>query len=106
MRKRAAAITRPIQTRKPTERASFWNASIVRGVASSGPFRAMIVEPMIHSPQPTFPKKDRYSLRKMEARMALMTTERAPRGVTRIASVKEYAIYTVARSGCKEMWKS
>jgi hypothetical protein len=44
---------------------------------------------MMQSAQPILPKKERYSLRKMEARMAEITTERAPSGVTRMASVNE-----------------
>ena len=46
------------------------------------------IDPTIHMKHPTFPTKLSRSFRKIADRMVVITTERAPRGVTRIASTK------------------
>lgn len=51
----------------------------------------MIIAPRIHRKQPTLPTKLRRSLRKMLLPIAAITTLNAPKGVTKIASVKAYA---------------
>jgi hypothetical protein len=89
------------QTRNPGERNNFLNPSIVVTLCCSGAFSARIVAPIIHKTQPIHPylsagrvgekggrtKSVRLSFRKKCDSMAEMTTERAPIGVTRIASV-------------------
>ena len=57
----------------------------------SGALRAMMTDPTMQLKHPTLPTKLSRSLRNMEERMAQMTTDRAPMGVTRMASVKAYA---------------
>lgn len=54
----------------------------------SGAFRAKMVAPIMQRTQPIHPKNVSFSLRMNVERMAQMTTLRAPRGVTRMASVK------------------
>lgn len=54
----------------------------------SGAFMTMTTEPTIHRKQATLPTMLRRSLRKMADRTVVMTTERAPSGVTKMASVK------------------
>lgn len=77
--------------RKPGAKKSFLNCSISPGVCSCGPLRAMIVETIIQRAQPSHPKKVSFSLRKMEDRMAHITTDSAPIGVTISASTNAYA---------------
>lgn len=49
---------------------------------------AMITEPIMQLTQPTLPTKLSRSLRKIADRIVVTTTDRAPRGVTRMASTK------------------
>lgn len=55
---------------------------------SAGAFMTMTTEPTMQRKHETLPTMLRRSLRKMAERTVVMTTERAPSGVTRIASVK------------------
>lgn len=50
--------------------------------------------------QPIHPKNVRVSLRNREERMAQITTDRAPIGVTTTASTKAYAVGTVRTVEC------
>ena len=52
----------------------------------SGAFMAMTTDPIMQLKHPTLPTKLRRSFRKIADKMVVMTTERAPRGVTRMAS--------------------
>jgi len=51
----------------------------------------MTTDPMMQLKQPTFPTKLKRSFKNIVDSIAQITTERAPMGVTRIASVKAYA---------------
>jgi len=90
-------------TRNPGERNSFLKAAMVVTLCCSGAFKARMVAPIMHNMQPIQPchvsatpplrqrkhtKKLRDSFKKKWERMAQMTTDKAPIGVTRIASVK------------------
>ncbi len=57
----------------------------------SGAFTAMTTDPMMQLKQPTLPTKLNRSFKNIVDNIAHITTERAPMGVTRIASVKAYA---------------
>ena len=81
----------PAKLRKPGAITHFFMSWMEATADCSGALRAMMTDPTMQLKQPTLPTKLRRSLRKMEERMAQMTTERAPMGVTRIASVKAYA---------------
>jgi hypothetical protein len=74
--------------RKPMERNSFWKSRIWPTEASLGPLSAMMTDPRMESTQPSQPKNVSVSLRNIEERMAQTTTERAPSGVTTMASTK------------------
>lgn len=54
----------------------------------AGAFNGMMIDPRMHMPHPILPTKDSRSFRKIAERMVVMTTDKAPRGVTRMASVK------------------
>jgi hypothetical protein len=58
---------------------------------SWGAFITMTTDPTMHKKQETLPTMLKRSLRKMAERIVVMTTDSAPSGVTRIASVKAYA---------------
>jgi len=55
---------------------------------SCGAFITMTTEPTMHRKHATLPTMLSLSLRKMADSIVVMTTDRAPRGVTRMASVK------------------
>lgn len=94
------------QTKKPGERNRCLNPSMVVTLCCSGAFRARIVAPIIQRTQPIQPwtsawtpiraneereertNSVRDSFKKKCDKMAEMTTDKAPMGVTRIASVK------------------
>jgi hypothetical protein len=67
--------------RNPGARNNFWNSLICPTVCSLGPLSAIITDPIIHSAQPSQPKKLSFSFRKKDERIAQMTTESAPSGV-------------------------
>jgi len=58
---------------------------------SEGAFITMTTDPIMHKKHPTFPTILKRSFRKIADRIVVMTTDKAPRGVTRIASTKAYA---------------
>ena len=74
----------------------------------SGAFTAITTDPMMQLKQPTFPTKLKRSFKNMVDSIAHMTTERAPMGVTRMASVKAYATRLLPgisrRSGSEASW--
>jgi hypothetical protein len=106
MMTRADRMTREPNIMKPRERNRCWNSTIVLAVASVGPFKAIMMDPTwivhsqsfcerskvseprtMHRKQPIQPKKVRLSLRNIDDRIAQMTTDKAPSGVTIIAFV-------------------
>lgn len=113
----AIRITIDPNTMKPVDKNMCWNSLMVAALLSWGPFRAIITEPTystmtkipegpmfrrheahrdstrkrrrtMHRKQPHQPKKVRVSLRNIEDKIAHMTTESAPRGVTMMAGMK------------------
>jgi len=74
----------------------------------SGAFTAITTDPMMQLKQPTFPTKLKRSFKNIVDSIAHMTTERAPMGVTRMASVKAYATRLLPgisrRSGSDASW--
>lgn len=58
---------------------------------SGGACSTMMTEPIRHIAQPIFPRRPNCSSRKYEPRTAPIRTERAPRGVTRMAGANAYA---------------
>ena len=82
----ALRMIRDPYTRKPTDKNSFWNSIMVLTVFSFGPLSAIITEPTIQRKHPIQPKNVRDSLRNMDDRIAQITTDKAPRGVTTTAS--------------------
>jgi hypothetical protein len=58
---------------------------------SEGAFITMTTDPMMHRKHPTFPTILNRSFRNIADRTVVMTTDKAPNGVTRIASTKAYA---------------
>ena len=95
---REPVIRTPAKAKKPGAKKSFWKAEMVLTACSCGPFRAMMTDPTmpegktvralivpdrgsIQRKQPIQPKNESFSLRKIEDKIAQMTTERAPSGV-------------------------
>lgn len=102
---REATIRTEPQARKPGDKNSFWNSRIWPFDASVGPLRAIMTDPSyqrncklrcceqagrkgrtMHRAHPSQPKNDSFSLRNIEERIADITTDSAPSGVTTIAS--------------------
>ena len=81
----------PAKLRKPGVMTHFFMSWIEATEDCSGALRAMMTDPTMQLKQPTLPTKLRRSFRKIPDRIAQITTESAPMGVTRMASVKAYA---------------
>lgn len=52
----------------------------------------MIVDPIIHNKQPSFPSKFSLSFRNFEDKIAATMTDKAPSGVTKDAGANIYAV--------------
>lgn len=70
---------------------NFFISWMVATADCSGALMTITTDPMMQLKQPTLPTKDSLSLRKIADRMAVITTDSAPMGVTRMASTKAYA---------------
>lgn len=75
----------------PGCRARFKISSTDSTSLSGGACSTMMTDPMRHIAQPIFPSSPSCSSKKYEPSTAPMSTESAPRGVTRIAGAKAYA---------------
>ena len=64
---------------------------IVAAEDCAGAFMTITTEPIIQTKHPILPTKLNRSFRKMADRMVVMTTDNAPKGVTKMASTKAYA---------------
>ena len=70
-----ASITVPVNAKKPGAITNPCISSIVETCACLGALTTMTVEPTIHSTQPIFPMNESRSLRKMDERIAVTTTD-------------------------------
>lgn len=84
-------MTTPAYDRNPGAMTSFFMSWIVATADCSGALMTMTTDPTMQLKQPTLPTKLRRSLRNMADRIAVTTTDRAPMGVTKMASTKAYA---------------
>ena len=81
-------IITPVYERKPGVMTKSCISSALATDDVSGAFKTMTTDPTMHRKQATLPTTLSRSLRKMADKTVVMTTDRAPRGVTRMASVK------------------
>lgn len=78
----------PVYDKNPGVMTYFCICWILATEDSCGAFMTMTTEPTIQRKQATLPTRLRRSFRKMADRTVVMTTDSAPSGVTKMASVK------------------